>query len=202
MFQQLSLFGGPTISEPFTVSQLTGHIRRLFEDDPVLDNVWVEGEVSNFSRASSGHCYFTLKDAGAQVPCVMWRNVADVQDYLPASGDLVLAHGSVSVYEAGGRYQLYVDRVQPSGEDLPTGPDALLACADDLWKRGSRNPADRRTELPAVYRDRSEILRADRGEPRGGAGTCNDGARTGEHQGAFAQYPHQFAHRGGRDRSA
>jgi len=115
MFQQLSLFGGPTISEPFTVSQLTGHIRRLFEDDPVLDNVWVEGEVSNFSRASSGHCYFTLKDAGAQVPCVMWRNVADVQDYLPASGDLVLAHGSVSVYEAGGRYQLYVDRVQPSG---------------------------------------------------------------------------------------
>jgi exodeoxyribonuclease VII large subunit len=115
MFQQLSLFGGPTISEPFTVSQLTGHIRRLFEDDPVLGDVWVEGEISNFSRASSGHCYFTLKDAGAQVPCVMWRNVADTQDYLPASGDLVLAHGNVSVYEAGGRYQLYVDRVQPSG---------------------------------------------------------------------------------------
>jgi len=115
MFEQLSLFGGPTISEPFTVSQLTGHIRRLFEDDPVLDDVWVEGEVSNFSRASSGHCYFTLKDAGAQVPCVMWRNVADAQDYLPASGDLTLAHGNVSVYEAGGRYQLYVDRIQPAG---------------------------------------------------------------------------------------
>jgi len=115
MFEQLSLFGGPTISEPFTVSQLTGHIRRLFEDDPVLDDVWVEGEVSNFSRASSGHCYFTLKDAGAQVPCVMWRNVADAQDYFPAGGDLVLAHGNVSVYEAGGRYQLYVDRVQPAG---------------------------------------------------------------------------------------
>jgi len=115
MLEQLSLFGGPTISEPFTVSQLTGHIRRLFEDDPVLDDVWVEGEVSNFSRASSGHCYFTLKDAGAQVPCVMWRNVADAQDYFPAGGDLVLAHGNVSVYEAGGRYQLYVDRVQPAG---------------------------------------------------------------------------------------
>jgi exodeoxyribonuclease VII large subunit len=115
MFEQLSLFGGATISEPFTVSQLTGHIRRLFEDDPVLGDVWVEGEISNFSRASSGHCYFTLKDGGAQVPCVMWRNVADVQDYLPASGDQVLAHGNVSVYEAGGRYQLYVDRVQPAG---------------------------------------------------------------------------------------
>jgi exodeoxyribonuclease VII large subunit len=115
MFQQLSLFGGPTISEPFTVSQLTGHIRRLFEDDPVLGDVWVEGEVSNFSRASSGHCYFTLKDAGAQVPCVMWRNVAQQQSYLPAGGDLVLAHGNVSVYEAGGRYQLYVDQIQPAG---------------------------------------------------------------------------------------
>jgi exodeoxyribonuclease VII large subunit len=115
MFEQLSLFGGPTISEPFTVSQLTGHIKRIIDDDPVLDDVWVEGEVSNFSRASSGHCYFTLKDAGAQVPCVMWRNVADTQNYLPASGDLVLAHGNVSVYEAGGRYQLYVDRIQPAG---------------------------------------------------------------------------------------
>jgi exodeoxyribonuclease VII large subunit len=115
MFQQLSLFGGPTISEPFTVSQLTGHIKRLIDDDPALDDVWVEGEVSNFSRAASGHCYFTLKDAGAQVPCVMWRNVADAQDYLPASGDQALAHGNVSVYEAGGRYQLYVDQIQPVG---------------------------------------------------------------------------------------
>jgi exodeoxyribonuclease VII large subunit len=115
MFEQLSLFGGSTFSEPFTVSQLTGHIRRLVEDDPTLGDVWVEGEVSNFSRASSGHCYFTLKDAGSQIPCVMWRNVADTQDYLPTSGNQVLAHGQVSVYEAGGRYQLYVDRLQPAG---------------------------------------------------------------------------------------
>jgi exodeoxyribonuclease VII large subunit len=115
MFQQLNLFGGSTISEPFTVSQLTGHVKRLIDDDPTLGDVWVEGEVSNFSRASSGHCYFTLKDAGAQMPCVMWRNVADAQDYLPASGDQVLAHGNVSVYEAGGRYQLYVDQIQPAG---------------------------------------------------------------------------------------
>ena len=115
MFQQLDLFGGSTISEPFTVSQLTGHVKRLIDNDPVLGDVWVEGEVSNFSRASSGHCYFTLKDAGAQMPCVMWRNIADAQDHLPASGDQVLAHGNVSVYEAGGRYQLYVDQVQPAG---------------------------------------------------------------------------------------
>jgi exodeoxyribonuclease VII large subunit len=115
MFEQLGLFGGATLSEPYTVSQLTGHIRRLIEDDPALSDIRVEGEVSNFSRASSGHCYFTLKDAGAQVGCVMWRNVARRQDYMPVGGDLVLAHGRVGVYEAGGRYQFYVDRLQPAG---------------------------------------------------------------------------------------
>jgi len=115
MFEQLSLFGGSTFSEPYTVSQLTGYIRRLIEDDPELSDVWVEGEVSNFSRASSGHCYFTLKDAGSQIGCVMWRSVAKVQDYLPVGGDLVLAHGRVGVYEAGGRYQLYVDQLRPAG---------------------------------------------------------------------------------------
>ncbi|HET90387.1 MAG TPA: exodeoxyribonuclease VII large subunit [Chloroflexi bacterium] len=115
MFEQLDLFAGVTHSEPYTVSQLTGHIRRLFEDDPALRDVWVEGEVSNFSRASSGHYYFTLKDAGAQIAGVMWRSVAQAQEDMPASGDLVLAHGSVGVYEAGGRYQLYVDRFQSAG---------------------------------------------------------------------------------------
>jgi exodeoxyribonuclease VII large subunit len=115
MFEQLSLFGGATFSEPFTVSQLTGHIRRLFDDDPLLADLWVEGEVSNFTRASSGHCYFTLKDAGSQIACVMWRSVAHVQDYLPVSGAQVLVQGRVSVYEAGGRYQLYVERLHPAG---------------------------------------------------------------------------------------
>ena len=117
MFEQLGLFGfqGSTFSEPYTVSQLTGTIRRLIEGEPDLNDVWVEGEVSNFSRPTSGHCYFTLKDASAQLGCVMWRNVAQVQTYLPASGDLVLAHGRVGVYEAGGRYQLYVDQLRPAG---------------------------------------------------------------------------------------
>jgi exodeoxyribonuclease VII large subunit len=115
MFEQLGLFSGSTLSEPYTVSQLTGVVRRLIESEPELSDLWVEGEISNFSRASSGHCYFTLKDAGSQIGCVMWRNVAQVQDYLPLDGDQVLAHGRVGVYEAGGRYQLYVDRLRPAG---------------------------------------------------------------------------------------
>lgn len=105
----------PTVSLPFTVSQLTGYIRRLFEDDATLRDVWVEGEVSAFTRAASGHCYFTLKDAGAEVRCVMWRDVANSQRRLPQHGEQILAHGGVSVYEQRGAYQLYVDLIRPAG---------------------------------------------------------------------------------------
>ncbi len=114
MFEQLSFFGS-THSEPYTVSQLTGYIRRLIDEDPALRDVWLEGEVSNFNRAASGHCYFTLKDPRAQIRCVMWRSDADRQSYLPADGDLVLSHGRVGVYEVRGLYQLYVDRIERAG---------------------------------------------------------------------------------------
>jgi exodeoxyribonuclease VII large subunit len=114
MFEQLSFFAS-TYSEPYTVSQLTAHIRRLIEDDSALSDLWLEGEVSNSTRASSGHCYFTLKDAGAQIRCVMWRSDADRQSYLPADGDQVLSHGKVGVYEVRGVYQLYVDQIRPAG---------------------------------------------------------------------------------------
>ena len=113
--ERLDLSGRRAISAPYTISQLTAFIRALIESEPALGDLWVEGEVSNFSRASSGHCYFTLKDAGAQIGCVMWRSTLLVQRYLPANGDQVLAHGRVGVYEAGGRYQLYVDRLEPAG---------------------------------------------------------------------------------------
>jgi exodeoxyribonuclease VII large subunit len=114
MFEQLSFFAS-TYSEPYTVSQLTAHIRQLIADDLALSDLWLEGEVSNFSKASSGHCYFTLKDAGAQIRCVMWRGDADRQSYLPVDGDQVLSHGSVGVYEVRGVYQLYVDQIRPAG---------------------------------------------------------------------------------------
>ena len=114
MFEQLNLFAS-TYSEPYTVTQLTAHIRRLIDDDPALHDLWLEGEVSNFSRASSGHCYFTVKDAGSQIRCVMWRSDASRQRYLPADGDQVLTHGRVGVYELRGVYQLYVDQIRPAG---------------------------------------------------------------------------------------
>lgn len=114
MFEQLSFFAS-TYSEPYTVSQLTAYIERLLAGDPALGDLWLEGEVSNFSRASSGHCYFTLKDAGAQIRCVMWRDDADRQGYVPTDGDQILGHGHVGVYERRGVYQLYVDQIRPVG---------------------------------------------------------------------------------------
>ncbi len=118
MPEQLSLFAQArpvSQTQPYTVSQLTGHIRGLIEGDPMMADVWVEGEVSNFGRASSGHIYFTLKDADAEIGCAMWRNVARRHSFMPTDGDQVLAHGRVGVYELRGRYQLYVDRLQPAG---------------------------------------------------------------------------------------
>lgn len=103
------------MDQVWSVSALTRYIRELFDIDYRLQDVWLAGEVSNFSRATSGHVYFTLKDDSAQIRCVMWRSTVARQAYLPAHGDAVLAHGSVSVYEANGAYQLYVDALRPLG---------------------------------------------------------------------------------------
>jgi exodeoxyribonuclease VII large subunit len=100
---------------PFTVSQLVGRIRDVVEADRQLADVRVEGEISNFSRAASGHCYFTIKDAGAELRCVMWRNAAQTLRFQPTGGDQVLAHGYVGVYEQRGTVQLYVDYLEPAG---------------------------------------------------------------------------------------
>ena len=112
---QPDLFVTPTPSA-LTVTDLTRYIREVLEEDPVLMNVRVTGEVSNLSRPRSGHIYFTLKDAGAALRCVIWRSSAariphDLQD-----GMAIEAHGSIGVYEASGQYQLYVRSVQPAGE--------------------------------------------------------------------------------------
>jgi len=109
---QMDLFSSPA---PMTVGTLTRYIREMFEVDYRLQDVWVEGEVSVVSRPSSGHIYFTLKDAAAQIACVMWKSAAPMFGALLVHGGQILAHGKVSVYEPRGSYQLYVDRVQPQG---------------------------------------------------------------------------------------
>jgi exodeoxyribonuclease VII large subunit len=109
---QMDLFGQP---EAYTVSDLTRYIREMLESDYRLQDVWVQGEVSNLSRPGSGHVYFSLKDAGAQIRCVIWRNTAQQMTVALREGDAIVAHGRVSVYEQQGNYQLYVDAVQSAG---------------------------------------------------------------------------------------
>jgi exodeoxyribonuclease VII large subunit len=109
---QLTLF--PPHSQ--TVSEITRYLRELMESDPTLSDLWVQGEVSNLSRPSSGHMYFTLKDSSASLRCVMWRTQVQRQRYLPSDGAAVEVHGSISIYEAGGAYQLYADILRPLGE--------------------------------------------------------------------------------------
>ncbi|MGC9522580.1 MAG: exodeoxyribonuclease VII large subunit [Anaerolineae bacterium] len=113
MWDQLNLFA--QTDRPLTVSEVTSRIRTLLEREPVFQDLWLEGEVSNFSRAASGHIYLTLKDPGAQIGGVIWRSQAQSLTYLPRSGDQVTVHGRIGLYEQGGRYQIYIDYVQPAG---------------------------------------------------------------------------------------
>ncbi|MDX1520265.1 MAG: exodeoxyribonuclease VII large subunit [Anaerolineae bacterium] len=127
---QLSLFDLPP--RVWSVSAINGYIRDKFEADLSLQDVWLEGEISNWKQAASGHVYFTLKDAQASIRCVIWRSQAFKLSYLPTrDGDKVLAHGRVSVYEAGGNYQFYVDDLEPAGQgDLHAQFERLKAKLD------------------------------------------------------------------------
>lgn len=98
----------------FKVGELTRELKALLEGR--FPSVQVEGEISNFRRNSaSGHCYFTLKDEGASLRCALFRNQARLLRFQPADGVHVLCRGRVSVYEAGGEYNLVVDTIEPLG---------------------------------------------------------------------------------------
>jgi exodeoxyribonuclease VII large subunit len=98
------------------VTRLTQHLRQVIESDPALQDVWVRGELSNFSRPASGHLYFTLKDAGASLRGVMWKTEAAKMKLPLRDGMEVEAHGRLGVYEVAGQYQLYADLLRPVGE--------------------------------------------------------------------------------------
>jgi exodeoxyribonuclease VII large subunit len=101
-----------------SVSQLNTYLRELLDADPIVRDIWIEGEVSNFSRPPSGHCYFTLKEGEAQIRAVSWRSSVARIGTMPGNGDAVLAHGRVAFYESSGQIQLYVDMIRPAGVGL------------------------------------------------------------------------------------
>lgn len=103
----------PAPQKILSVSELNRLAREVLESSFPL--FWVSGEVSNFTRAASGHWYFSLKDAGAQVRCVMFKGRNSYVDFTPREGDKIEARASVTLYEARGDFQLTVEFVQKAG---------------------------------------------------------------------------------------
>src|SRR3990172_10801520 len=96
-----------------TVTELTDRIRGVIESN--IGAVWVEGEVSNFHHAVSGHFYFTMKDENAQIQAVMFKNAARYLKFKPENGLTVMVRGLVTVYPTRGQYQIIVEHMEPTG---------------------------------------------------------------------------------------
>ncbi|WP_214480213.1 exodeoxyribonuclease VII large subunit [Bacillus sp. SM2101] len=98
-----------------TVTALTKYVKRKFDVDPHLQDIWVKGEISNFTLHSRGHMYFTLKDEGAKIQAVMFAKQNRTLKYKPENGMKVLLRGEISVYQSSGSYQIYVKEMEPDG---------------------------------------------------------------------------------------
>lgn len=126
----------------FTITSLTKYIKRTFDNDEVLNNFWVKGELSNFKKHSRGHMYFTVKDDQAKIQAVMFAGNNRFLKFIPEDGMKVLIRGYVSVYEANGQYQMYVNEMQPDGvgnlylafEQLKKKLE-IAGYFDDEWKK-------------------------------------------------------------------
>ncbi len=130
-----------------SVAQLTAQIKDLVESG--FPSVWVAGEISNYSRPSSGHSYFTLKDEQAQIRAVMWRGTTSRVKFDLSDGLEVICHGHLDVYAPRGSYQLVVDEMQPKG--VGALELALRKLREKLAAEGLFDPA-RKRPLPAFPR--------------------------------------------------
>lgn len=133
---------------PMTVSQLTARIKQALEL-ALPATVQVLGEISNYKRHGSGHVYLTLKDAGSEVACVMWKSDAAKLKFAPADGMQVIAAGVVEVFERAGRYQLYIRRLEPRG--VGALELAFRQLCDKLAREGLFDPT-RKRPLPRYPR--------------------------------------------------
>ncbi len=98
-----------------SVSEITDLLKNLIEQQPYLQNVWVQGQVSNYSRSGAGHIYFTLKDDRTHIQVVIFRNSAIGLRFVPKDGEEVLVQGRLNLYPARGQYQINANKVEPLG---------------------------------------------------------------------------------------
>lgn len=96
--------------DPITVSSLNNYIKNIIDNDEMLNNVYIRGELSNFKKHYSGHLYFTLKDDTSLIKCVMFKSYTSYLNFEPKDGMSVVILGSVSVFERDGVYQIYAKR--------------------------------------------------------------------------------------------
>ena len=133
----------------FSVSEVNQYLKQLLESQSDLHHIPVLGEVSNFKRYASGHCYFTLKDEKSALKCVMFKSSAVRLSFTPQNGEKVVALGSISVYERDGVYQLYVTAMRRQGiGDLMQAYEALK---EKLTKEGLFDES-RKKPLPRLPR--------------------------------------------------
>lgn len=133
----------------FAVSEVNQYLKQLLESQSDLHHIPVLGEISNFKRYQSGHCYFTLKDEKSALKCVMFKSSAAHLSFHPQNGEKVVALGSISVYERDGVYQLYVSAMRRQGVgDLMQAYEALK---EKLTKEGLFDES-RKKPLPRLPR--------------------------------------------------
>jgi len=128
------------LDSPLSVSELTRRIKESLEDG--FSDVWVQGEITNLRVPSSGHMYFTLKDTGAQVRAVFFRQSSRFLRFRPGDGLEVILRGRVSVYESRGEYQIIVEYMEPKG--VGALQLAFLQLKEKLEKEGLFEPARKR----------------------------------------------------------
>ncbi len=109
----MNISGDDQRKKIYTVSELTGLVRVALEDE--FSSVWVQGEISNYTRHSSGHTYFSIRDEGAVLSCVLFRRTGQRIKFKVENGQQVICGGRISVYDKRGQYQLYVETLEPKG---------------------------------------------------------------------------------------
>lgn len=113
----------------FTVTEINNYIKYLMQNDILLSHLFVKGEISNFKHHTSGHVYFTLKDADSRIKCVMFKGNASKLKFTPEDGSAVILRGYFSIYERDGQYQFYTEDM------IPEGTGSLYKAYEQLKKK-------------------------------------------------------------------
>ena len=141
--------------KPISVTTLVRYLKNKLDSDEALRSVQVSGELSNFRKTSSGHLYFTLKDENSAISCVMFKSKAYSLSFVPENGNKVICSGSISMFEASGSLQLYVNTLKPDGiGDLYRQYEELK---NKLFNEGLFDD-EHKKEIPTLYPSKVAVL--------------------------------------------